>query len=183
MRLLVAAFQVLFFLGLIGVSLIAAGIISNRLPLSDPPGLGERLKTYLTTHVAETTADSPFPELRLRHYRTPPALLFDIARRAVEGLRWEIAVLDSEKKEIQAVATTKVWRFKDDITIRVEPAPEGGSFLYARSSSRVGRGDLGANTRHIMDLLLAAERLLPPGSLPSKEPPKVPQPALPSEGE
>jgi len=179
MRVLGIILQVVFFVALIYVSLLAGGIISNRLPLTFPPGLGKRLSTYLNTHVAETTGDSEFPELRLRPYHTPPELLFDIARRAAQNLRWEITGLDAEKKEIRAVATTKVWRFKDDVTIQIQPAPQGGGFLYVRSVSRVGKGDLGANTRHIMDLHLAVEGILPPGAL---APPKPPSAANPTTG-
>src|SRR6266511_3277552 len=109
MRVLGGVLQIVFFLGLLGISLITAGIIANRLPLTDPPGLRTRLWTYLNTHVAETREDSPFPELRTHRYAAPPELLFDVARRAAQSLRWEITVLDAEKKEIQAVLTTKVW--------------------------------------------------------------------------
>jgi len=107
MRILSGLLQVVFFLALLGVALLAAGVISNRLPLTEPPGLWTRLSTYLNTNVAETRADSPFPELRLRRYEAPPELLFDVARRAAQNLKWEITVLDAAKKEIQAVVTTK----------------------------------------------------------------------------
>jgi len=165
MRMLGIVLQVVFFLGLIFVSLIAGGIISNRLPLNDPPGLGKRLLTYLNTNVAETTKNSEFPELRLPRYQTPPGLLLDIARRAVKNLHWETTVLDADKREIQAIVTTKIWRFKDDVTIQIRPTPQGGSFLYVRSVSRVGKGDLGTNTRHVMDLRAAVESILPPGAM------------------
>lgn len=176
MRVLGVILQVIFFLGLIFVSLLAGGIISNRLPLTDPPGPGKRLSTYLGAHLAETTEDSEFPELRLRHYQTPPELLFDIARRAVKNLRWEATVLDAKRQKIQAVVTTKIWRFKDDVAIQIQPAPPGGSFLYVRSVSRVGKGDLGANTRHIVDLHMAVERILPPGALAPPRPPGATSP-------
>ena len=38
-------------------TLLAGGIVGNRLPLAASPGLGVRLSTYLNTHVAETTVD------------------------------------------------------------------------------------------------------------------------------
>ena len=156
--------QILFFLVLFGAALLAAGIMGNRLPLAEPPGWGTRLSTYLNTHVAETTQDSPFPELRLRRYDAPPALIFDIARKAVERLRWE-AVFDHEKKEIKAVVTTKLWKFKDDVTIQIQPAQPSGSVLVVRSVSRVGKGDLGANTRHVMDLVEIVEGTVPKEAL------------------
>ena len=156
--------QILFFLVLFGAALLAAGIMGNRLPLAEPPGWGTRLSTYLNTHVAETTQDSPFPELRLRRYDAPPALIVDIARKAVERLRWE-AVFDHEKKEIKAVVTTKLWKFKDDVTIQIQPAQPSGSVLVVRSVSRVGKGDLGANTRHVMDLVEIVEGTVPKEAL------------------
>jgi uncharacterized protein (DUF1499 family) len=161
MRFVSGLVQIVFFLVLIGVSLLAAGIIANRLPLTAPPGFFNRLTTYLTTNVAETSEHSPFPELRTRRYDAPPALLFDYVRRAVQSLKWDITVLDAEKHEIQAVVKTRVWGFQDDVTIWTPPAQPEGSWLVVRSASRVGRGDLGANTRHIMDLVQAVNATVP----------------------
>ena len=161
MRILSGLLQVVFFLVLLGVSLIVAGVIANRLPLTEPPGLLTRLSTYLNTNVAETREDSLFAELRPRRYEAPPELLFDVARRAAQGLRWEITTLDAEKKEIQAVVTTKVWGFKDDVTVQTQPAQPTGTVLWIRSVSRVGKGDLGANTRHVMDLVEAVNAIVP----------------------
>src|SRR2546426_6770046 len=169
MRVLSGVLQVVFFLVLLGAALIAAGIIANRLPLTDPPGLLTRLSTYLNTNVAETQENSPFPELRPRRYEAPPELLFDVVRRAAQNLKWEITVLDAGKKEIQAVVTTKVWGFKDDVTIQVQPAQPSGSWLWVRSSSRVGKGDLGANTRHILDLIQAVDAIVPVQALEDNE--------------
>jgi uncharacterized protein (DUF1499 family) len=161
MRIIGGLAQILVFLLLIGGSLLAAGIISNRLPLTEPPGLATRLVTYLNTNVAETTEDSPFAELQLRRYEAPEGLLFDVARRAVQSLKWEITNLDAEKKEIQAVVTTKIWKFKDDVTVQIRPAQPSGSVLWVRSTSRVGKGDLGANTRHVMDLVETVNNIAP----------------------
>lgn len=161
MRVLSGLLQVVFFLVLLGVALIAAGVISNRLPLTEPPGLLTRLSTYLNTNVAETRENSPFAELRPRRYEAPPELLFDVARRAAQNLKWEITVLDAAKKEIQAVVTTKVWGFKDDVTIQSQPAQPSGNWLWIRSASRVGKGDLGANTRHVLDLIQAVDAIAP----------------------
>lgn len=165
MRIIGGLMQILVFLLLIGGSLLAAGIISNRLPLTDPPGLIKRITTYLSTNIAETAGDSPFPELQLRRYEAPEGLLFDIARRAVQNLKWEIINLDAEKKEIQAVVTTKIWKFKDDVMVQVRPTQPSGSVLWIRSASRVGKGDLGANTRHVMDLIEAVNNIAPAQAL------------------
>src|SRR5262249_55712714 len=99
MRVLSGLLQVVFFLLLLGIALIASGIIANRLPLTEPPGFLTRLSTYLNTNVAETQENSSFPELRPRRYEAPPELLFDVARRGAQNLKWEITVLDAAKKE------------------------------------------------------------------------------------
>ena len=161
MRFMSGLLQIVFFLVVVWISLLAAGLISNNLPWGDPPGMGTRLMTYLSTNVAETTVDSPFPELRPQTYAAPAALIFDVARRAGQALKWELTTVDAEAHKIEAVVTTKIIGFKDDITIWVEADGEERSTLFARSASRVGKGDLGANTRHIMNLLETTHILAP----------------------
>jgi len=165
MRIVGVVLQIVFFLVLIFASLLVAGIISNRLPLNDPPGFGTRISTYLSTNVAETSADSVFPELKLRRYEAPPGLLFDVARRAVQGMKWEVTGMDDTKNEIYAGGTTKLWKYKDDVVIQIQPAQPSGSWLWVRSSSRVGKGDLGANTRHVMDLVRYVDETVPKQAL------------------
>jgi uncharacterized protein (DUF1499 family) len=46
------------------------------------------------------------------------------------------------------VATTRLFKFKDDVTITI--TGEGAvSVVNVRSKSRIGKGDLGANARRI----------------------------------
>lgn len=54
---------------------------------------------------------------------------------------------------LQAVAVTRLLRFRDDVMVEVRPAPDGGSIVAMRSKSRVGRGDMGANARRIRAFL------------------------------
>jgi len=169
MRIVGGILQILVFLFLIGGSLLAAGIIANRLPLTDEPGLVTRLLTYLNTNVAETSEDSPFAELRLRRYEAPEGLLLDIARRAMQSLDWEISNINAEKKEIHAVVTTKIWKFKDDVIVQIRSGQPSGSVLWVRSASRIGKGDLGANTRHVMDLIDAVNSIAPVQALASQQ--------------
>ena len=133
--------------------LVAGGLAGNRLPLTEPPGLAYRLKTYLTTNVAVTSPDSPFPELRPVTYPVAAQQLFDVVEAACRQLGWFVETAEREGGTLNVVITTPLWRFKDDMWIRVNPGIEGGSTLTIRASSRVGRADLGANARHILDLL------------------------------
>lgn len=135
------------------VVLLAAGIVGNRLPLSEPPGPAVRLNTYLNTHVAETAEDAAFPELRTRRYTMPADVLYAKVKEAIMRMPgWEIVESSDDRREVHAVVTTKLFRFKDDVTVGVIPEPGGQQALKVRGESRVGKGDLGANTRHIFDL-------------------------------
>ncbi len=70
--------------------------------------------------------------------------------RAQEG--WVIISSDLKSFRIEAVATTPLMRFRDDIVIEVRPEPSGSS-VHMRSRSRVGRSDLGANAKRIQNFL------------------------------
>jgi uncharacterized protein (DUF1499 family) len=141
----------------VGIVLLAGGVAGNDLPLRDSPGLLARLDTYLNTHVAETVEGSPFPELRPRHYPTSPDVLYGKITEAMSRLpRWEVVASSKDVREVHAVVTTPLLRFKDDVVVRVIPEP-GRPALVIRAQSRIGRGDLGANTRHVLDLYKALE--------------------------
>jgi uncharacterized protein (DUF1499 family) len=85
-----------------------------------------------------------------------PELLLAAFRKAVETLpRW--AVGPSGENELTAVRTTRLFRFRDDVRIRVY-ADGTGSRAELTSASRIGKGDLGQNPRNLKELLEAVER-------------------------
>jgi uncharacterized protein (DUF1499 family) len=49
---------------------------------------------------------------------------------------------------IEAVATTRVFKFKDDVTVTMT-RQGAATVVNVRSKSRVGKGDLGTNARRI----------------------------------
>ncbi|MND03152.1 hypothetical protein D3C83_228380 [compost metagenome] len=61
---------------------------------------------------------------------------------------------DRAAGRVEAIATTTLLRFKDDVVVRVRDAA-GGSRVDVRSKSRVGVGDLGTNARRIRRFLSA----------------------------
>ena len=132
--------------------LVIGAFIQNDLPWNDPPGVLKRLQQYTTTNVAETTAESIYPELILRVYDLPAEQLFNMLQASVDILGWEITGHGDETYLILAVVTTPLRGYKDDVAIRLLPLSENRNQLYIRSNSREGHGDLGTNTRHILDL-------------------------------
>jgi len=73
---------------------------------------------------------------------------FDRAVRVARELGWEIYHEDKNAGFIEAVDTTRIMAFKDDVVIRVRGDAQG-AYLDLRSVSRVGRGDIGANAARI----------------------------------
>jgi uncharacterized protein (DUF1499 family) len=61
---------------------------------------------------------------------------------------WEIIAAVPTDGRIEATATTRWFRFKDDVVIRVTPQP-AGSRIDVRSTSRLGRSDLGTNAKRV----------------------------------
>ncbi len=141
---------IIFLIALAGC-LIIGGLYLNNPPFHDPPGFWPRLNAYLTTNLAETRRDHEFAELELRSYTIAPTQLFAKVEQAVNSLGWQISDRDLEQYSLQVIIETQLMRFRDDMEIRIVPG-ERGSELHIRSQSRVGRGDLGANTRHILEL-------------------------------
>ena len=131
--------------------LIIGALMINEAPLFEPPGFANRLRTYLTTNVAETRRNHEFPELELRCYKVTPQALFPRLERAIDVLGWQLVDDAPEQYRLKAVVETQLLKFKDDIDIQLRLA-DCGTELHIRASSRVGRGDLAANTRHIMAL-------------------------------
>ncbi|MBN4075344.1 DUF1499 domain-containing protein [Gammaproteobacteria bacterium AH-315-E17] len=85
-----------------------------------------------------------FPDLVPQLIDASPQEVFDRALAALETMGLEITAAVPEEGRIEAVATTFWFRFKDDVVIRIQ-AEGNQTRIDARSLSRVGRGDLGAN--------------------------------------
>jgi uncharacterized protein (DUF1499 family) len=78
----------------------------------------------------------------------PPARAFDRALAAARTMGWELVASDPAAGRIEATDTTFWFGFKDDVVVRVTPAP-GGSRVDVRSLSRVGGSDIGTNAARI----------------------------------
>jgi uncharacterized protein (DUF1499 family) len=67
---------------------------------------------------------------------------------------WQVTGEDAAAGRIEAVATSRLFRFRDDVVIRVQAGPqEQGARIDVRSRSRIGQSDLGANAERIRAFL------------------------------
>lgn len=90
-----------------------------------------------------------YPDLVPVMLDVSPDEAYQRALAAVTMLGWDLVAEVPAEGRIEATDTTFWLRFKDDIVIRIRPAPGGGSIVDARSVSRVGRGDAGTNARRL----------------------------------
>lgn len=89
-----------------------------------------------------------YPEVQPALLTVSPARAFDRALAAARSMGWRIVDANPAQGRIEASDTTRWFGFQDDIVVRVTPV-EGGSRVDARSVSRVGRSDVGANARRV----------------------------------
>ena len=95
------------------------------------------------------TGETPeYADLRPQQFNQPYERVFDAALATAQALGWEVTARDRDQGEIRAVATTRVLRFKDDVTITIRREAKG-VVVNVRSHSRIGKGDLGTNARRI----------------------------------
>jgi uncharacterized protein (DUF1499 family) len=110
-------------------------------------GFPPRLRNWAET---DEPNDPPLASVVL-----PLVLAAAVARveEAIRSLpRWQVVHSDAQAGTVIAIRRTRLFRFTDDITVRLEPA-EGMTRVGARSQSRVGLTDFGQNRRNLLELL------------------------------
>jgi uncharacterized protein (DUF1499 family) len=139
------------------VVLACGAIIGNRVPVLAPPGPVERLRVYLSTNSARTRPRHEFPELRTRGYKLSRDETFDRIERVITEMGWKLQRTDRSDYTIDAVVSTPLLGFKDDVHVMLKSTADKGTLVDVASHSRVGRGDFGANIAHIVALYNALE--------------------------
>ena len=89
-----------------------------------------------------------YPDLQTLVSPLPADAAWSRALQVAKDLGWEIYHQDRDAGVIEAVDTTRVMAFKDDVVIRLRSGASG-TLLDLRSVSRVGGGDIGANAKRI----------------------------------
>ena len=90
-----------------------------------------------------------YPTMQPLSVNKPADETFDAVRRIAES--WEPLQqvhVDPDTRTIEGFVETRLFRFHDDVVIRVRPLDEG-SRIDMRSKSRDGQGDFGANAKRI----------------------------------
>jgi uncharacterized protein (DUF1499 family) len=122
---------------------------------------------------ASTSPDAKSPKLRGRAYAVPFAQVWQaVVETAEKRPRWTVTHADARAGELRAEARTLLWRFVDDVDVKVTLDGEGLTRVDVKSASRVGAYDLGVNARRIARFLHALDRRLrrpaPAGGKPTK---------------
>jgi len=153
---------------LLMLSLLGAGnyprIHDISTDLQDPPRFtaAEQLRgpdsnSLLTDAETMAAQAQAYPDLQTLQTDLAFEELFERAVRVASDMGWEIYLQDANAGVIEAVDTTAIMGFKDDIVVRVR-TNETGALIDLRSVSRVGIGDLGANAKRIQTFMAALQQ-------------------------
>jgi len=97
-----------------------------------------------------------YPDLAPIRVDSPPAETVDRIAGIFESFGWKLTLRDEEAGAVEGNETSRIFRFVDDVVVRVRPSGDG-SIVDIRSRSRVGESDLGANAARIRRLRDALE--------------------------
>lgn len=106
--------------------------------------------------VGERVADlqkRAYPDIKPMLVQAPPEVILEFAEGVAQKQGWEIVSVDEETGLIYATDTSMWFGFTDDIVVRVSPQGPAGSRIDARSVSRVGLSDMGANARRLKSFM------------------------------
>lgn len=97
------------------------------------------------------TGQTPeYADIQPQKFNQPLEKVCDEALAVSQAMGWELreSKRDSTGCVIEAVATTRLFKFKDDVTVTIT-TDNSVTVVNARSKSRIGKGDLGTNARRI----------------------------------
>jgi len=78
-----------------------------------------------------------------------PPVTFNLALQLVRESGWALVGSDVAEGRIEAVATSRLFGFTDEVSIRITSNDGGGSQVDMRSRSRLGNIDRGTNAKRI----------------------------------
>jgi len=128
-------------------------LYKNDANLFQAPGFIQRVSIFLTSNTAVTKDDHEFEELRTPVYKMSAEALYNRVVLVGSRLGWEVLASDSDNQNVNFVALSPVFLFKDDVFVQVKFIDINKSSLYIQSSSRKGKADMAANSAHIQALI------------------------------
>lgn len=155
--------------GALAVSFVVLAAPSRRVPVihdittdpTDPPSYAGPARAaagagldYPSENEAQQRA--AYPEVAPIIVEAAPGDAYAAAQRAALQLGWEVVRSDPSAGTFEATSTSRLFRFVDDVAVRVR-SQDGGSRIDVRSRSRVGKSDLGANAARILAFAAALE--------------------------
>ncbi|TEW51902.1 DUF1499 domain-containing protein [Psychromonas algicola] len=93
-----------------------------------------------------------FPDIQPIQSSLTTEQAFNLSLKIAENNDWDIVAKNLEQGIIEAVASTPVFSFEDDVVIRIQ-AMNSGSIIDIRSHSRIGRGDRGKNAQRVREFI------------------------------
>ncbi len=125
---------------------------------------GENPASYEGEDVANQQK-AAYPHLHTLHLKADPTKVARAIRVYISRQGWRLLVANTARpNHIEAVATSRIMGFRDDIVFRLTPVADG-VLVDIRSASRVGSGDLGANAKRIEKALQHLRQQFPAESV------------------
>jgi uncharacterized protein (DUF1499 family) len=94
-----------------------------------------------------------YPDIKSAILKAAPGEAMQRAIDAARACGWEVVASDAATGRLEATDTSAWFGFKDDIVVRIQAEPSGGSRVDVRSASRVGHSDIGANAARVREFL------------------------------
>ncbi|MGE0886311.1 MAG: DUF1499 domain-containing protein [Blastocatellales bacterium] len=97
------------------------------------------------------TGQTPeYADIQPQKFNQPLEKVCGEALAVSQAMGWELreSKRDSTGCVIEAIATTRLFKFKDDVTVTITN-DNSVTIVNVRSKSRIGKGDLGTNARRI----------------------------------
>ncbi len=132
------------------VNKVIAGVIVGVVLLASSPFILGLIWPRIND--VSTGATPQYSDVQPQSFNQPFDKVFAAALAAAQSFGWEIRESNREQGReqgiIEAVATTRLFKFKDDVTVTITREGET-TVVNVRSRSRVGKSDLGENARRI----------------------------------
>jgi len=119
----------------------------------DPPSFWDVAEPmeYPGESVAELQ-QAAYPDLKSLLLPVSPGQVFKHALAIITDKGWEVVAKVPEEGRIEAVVTSLLYGFKDEVVVRITSS-NGETIVDVRSRSRIGRIDRGTNAKRIRNYL------------------------------